>query len=300
MLVVRPFAITESVLVASDVPEAETQWNAGTTYAAGAIVRGTGLNAHQLYASAQASNLNHAVTDAAWWTPYAATNRWSMFDGSIGRQTTNTGSITVQLQVTGRIDTIAFQNVDAESITIQAYTADSPPITIYDETYSMVSDSGINDWWSYFTEEIVRIADLTVIDFPGLYANPSINILISDPGQPVACGECIVGLSRNVGGTSWSPTVGIQDYSTKEADAFGGFNVVERAYAKRATFQVKVPGPTVDVLQDLLASLRATPAFYIGDPSYTSTHIYGYFRDFNIDIAYPDISLCSLEIEGLA
>jgi hypothetical protein len=40
-------------------------WNSGTTYAAGHIVYSSGTDS--FYKSLQASNTNHAVTDASWW-----------------------------------------------------------------------------------------------------------------------------------------------------------------------------------------------------------------------------------------
>lgn len=43
-------------------------YSAATTYSAGQIASGTG----GLYASKQNANLNHALTDAAWWTPLLA------------------------------------------------------------------------------------------------------------------------------------------------------------------------------------------------------------------------------------
>jgi OmcA/MtrC family decaheme c-type cytochrome len=45
-------------------------WSATATYSAGAIVTSGGVR----YQSLQAANLNHAVTDAAWWSVYAAAN----------------------------------------------------------------------------------------------------------------------------------------------------------------------------------------------------------------------------------
>lgn len=297
MKIVRPIDIA-AALVSTNVPETVAQWLVGTTYAADEVVRGTGDNAHRLYVSAAGSNTGHAVTDAAWWTFYAATNAYSMFDQSIGRQTTNADSIVVEFDVTGRIDTAAFQNVSAESI--QIVVTDAIDGVVYDETFIMVSDSGITDWYAYFTEEIVRIADLTVTELPGAYANPTIEATLLDAGQTVACGEMILGAARHIGGTKWSPTGSIQDYSTKEADLFGGFNVVERAYAKRWSFQVLVAAGFVDTLYDMLASYRATPILYIGDDDYNAMAVFGYFRDFSIDVAYPAQALCSLEIEGLA
>jgi hypothetical protein len=51
----------------SEQRQFRASWSAATTYALGAEVYDLGQNAY--YRSLQAGNLNHLVTDAAWWTP---------------------------------------------------------------------------------------------------------------------------------------------------------------------------------------------------------------------------------------
>jgi hypothetical protein len=53
--------------------------------------------------------------------------------------------------------------------------------------------------------------------------------------------------------------------------------------------------------QRLLTSLRAVPAVWIGstEDNFSPLTVFGYYRDFNIDISYPTFSLCRIEIEGL-
>ena len=62
-----------------------------------------------------------------------------------------------------------------------------------------------------------------------------------------------------------------------------------------------VPTENIRVVRKLLEDLRATPAVWLGTDSsdYDSLNVYGYYRDFNIEITYPSYSLCRLEIEGL-
>ena len=50
---------------------------------------------------------------------------------------------------------------------------------------------------------------------------------------------------------------------------------------------------------DLRAALRATPVLWIGSESFESLTVYGFYKEFSIDIAYPTVSYCSLTIEGL-
>jgi hypothetical protein len=55
----------------------------------------------------------------------------------------------------------------------------------------------------------------------------------------------------------------------------------------------------IDKMQRTLASLRATPALYIGSDRFDATLIYGFYRDFEINIEYYTHSECSIELEGL-
>ena len=52
-------------------------------------------------------------------------------------------------------------------------------------------------------------------------------------------------------------------------------------------------------LQDLLSLLAYNPCVWVGDERYSSTIIYGFYKDFDITIAYHLVSDCNLEIEGL-
>ena len=55
----------------------------------------------------------------------------------------------------------------------------------------------------------------------------------------------------------------------------------------------------VDDVHRTLASLRATPALWIGSEAFDSLTVYGFYKEFSIDLAYPTVSYCSLTIEGL-
>ena len=108
----------------------------------------------------------------------------------------------------------------------------------------------------------------------------------------------MAGLSREIGGVQYGASVGITDYSVKSQDAFGNYVITQRAFSKRATFNVMVENGLIDELQTLLADLRATPAIYVGSDGYVSTMIYGFYKDFSTVISYPTLSVLSIELEG--
>jgi len=45
--------------------------------------------------------------------------------------------------------------------------------------------------------------------------------------------------------------------------------------------------------------LPGTPVLWIGSESFESLTVYGFYKEFSIDLAYPTVSYCSLTIEGL-
>jgi hypothetical protein len=61
-----------------------------------------------------------------------------------------------------------------------------------------------------------------------------------------------------------------------------------------------VDNSIIDSVQYLLSDLRAEPVLYIAaKDNFELLTIFGFYRDFTIDIAYQEQSFCTLEIEGL-
>lgn len=297
MKIIRPVQVTDAVLASSNVPESEDAWDIEATYAKDAIVRGMAAGTtHNLYLSLQDSNLGHAVTEPLWWVQMGPSNRWAMFDGSNSTQTENPDSVEVSLELTSRVDSLALLNIAAA--TAQVIMTDAVEGVVYDQTFDLVSDSGIIDWWSYFFEPISRKSDLIVSGLPP-FAVSTIEVKLSDVSADVRIGTLIVGLSKQIGETAMGASIGIQDYSRKEQNPFGDFVLVERAYSKRANFTVWVRRGFTDELQRMLASYRATPIVYVGSETFGSTAVFGFYRDFSIAIEYPTHSICTLEIIGL-
>lgn len=297
MKLIRPFKITDAALTASNVALSEPAYDAGTTYGEEAIVRGSAPgNEARLFLSLQAGNVGKPLSDPAWWVEMGPANRWAMFDESNTTQTKNPGLVEVTVQTTGRVDAVALLNIAGASVRVRMTDVDEG--IVYDRTFSLVSDSGIVDWWSYFFEPIARSGDLVVTDLPP-YANAAITVSIIDEAGEVRVGNMVLGLTKILGDTEMGATVGIQDYSRKDQNQFGDFIIVQRAYSKRASFNVWIPRGSTDEVQRLLASYRAAPIVYVGSQEFGATVVYGFYRDFSIAISYPTHSICSLDIVGL-
>lgn len=297
---IRPIDVTDTVLASSNVPETEyAAWASGTTYAAGARVIRTSTNVHRVYQSIAAGNVGHdplTDTTATYWTFVGADNRWAMFDDLVQSQTTRADQIAVTLNVPGRIDSVALLNLSG--ISARVTMTDATEGVVYDQTQNLVSPSGIDDWYAYFFEPIERRTECFFEELPP-YANATLAVTIAETGATVACGVLKAGLSKEVGGLQYGAQVGITDYSVKQADDFGNYTIVKRAFADRATFQVWVDKSQVDVVKRQLAALRATPILYFGDDDYASTAVFGFFKDFTLTIQYPDVSVLAIELEGV-
>lgn len=269
-------------------------YDAGTTYGLDEIV--TSTTSHHDYQSLAVGNTGHSLDDDAWWLDLGSNNRYRMFDQSNSSVTTNGHSIEVEVTVDGRADSVSLLNLTAATVQIIMTTvADGE---IFNQSYDLVSDSGINNWYEYFFEDVIRRGDLVVYDLP-LNADPTIRIIINEPNGLTSVGSAIIGQSRYLGELVYGARTGIQDYSRKIADEFGNYSIVQRAFSKRASFKIVVEDAKVDALSALLASYRATPVVYVGVERFTATWVHGFFRDFAIEYSESSVNYMTLELEGL-
>lgn len=292
MKFIRPTSITDLNLVSSNVAETDhAAWDSGTTYSLG----DTRIKNHTVWESLQTGNLNHdPETSPTWWLDVGATNRWKMFDQGVGSQTSNAGSIVVVLQP-GLIDSLALLDIEAQSVQIEV-VADAA--TIYDETFQLGDGAILNDWFEYFFEDIDPETTLTVVGLP-VFSGGQVTVTITAP-ITARCGTLSVGRMIEMGSTRYGAQVGIIDYSKKETDIYGNTTVLERSYAKRVSCDVIVDNNRIDYVTRQLALVRATPVVWIADNGKLgSLTVYGFYKDFGINIPYPNHSEASITVEGL-
>jgi len=292
MIVVRPNTIGDAELISCTIPETDhPAWSSGTTYALADKV----IKAHKRWESLQAANANHEPeTSPTWWRDLGPTNRWSMFDEKVWTTSseTNTFSVTVK---PGRCDAIAMVNVNAATVAVDMVVASE---SVYSKTVSLIDSPSITDWYQYFFEPIKPQNYLVITDLP-IYGDAEITVTFTaSPGTPYV-GVLVFGMQADLGGTVPGPSMGINDFSVKNTDAFGNTTLVRRAYSKRLGARLIFENTELDRVYDALADMRAVPAIWIGSDRYSSMVIYGFYRDFQVDITYPQISYCTINIEGL-
>lgn len=231
------------------------------------------------------------------WVEVGPTNRWAMFDESGGTYSYSSGANIVVSFTMDRATSIALIELTARSVRIQA-TAPGYP-NYYDQTYNLGDRAIIANWYDYFTADSFLATELIVTDIPAI-PNTTFTITIENNGNPLQVGNFIVGQALELGKTQYGAKIGIVDYSKKEVNEFGKATLVKRTFSKKMDVSLTVENQIVDAVAQRLSYLRATPCLWVGaNGVFESLTVYGFYRDFSIEIPRPTNSLCSLQIEGL-
>lgn len=295
MKVVKPTTLTAAMLVSTDAAETYSAWNAATAYALDDIVLRT--TTERLYQRLVAGTTATAPeSDTVNWLDIGPSNKWAMFDGEISTATTKSISLTVVLKP-GYVNSLALFGLVGSNLAVTVRDALAGNIV-----YTLSQDLDgtiIADWYQYFFEPVVQLAEVVLTDLPP-YGDAHITVALTGTGT-VECGICLVGTFYTLGDTQYGASVGIIDYSRKVTDEFGVTTFVRRAYSKRMSAKLMLDNVQMNKVQRVLADLRATPCAWIGadDVTYAPLVVYGFYKDFSIEVAYPTASYCSLEVEGL-
>jgi hypothetical protein len=299
MKIIKPIEVNDTIFQSSNVVENDhAEWAIGTTYALGAKV--IVLSTHAIYESAGDGNVgNDPTTDTVNWFTTGATNRWKAFDKKISDPTTNTTSITYNLQdAASSVTALAFFGLAGTSVNVTVTTAAGAEV--YNVTKSLVETDGVTDWYSYlFLESSVK-TEVQFLSIPP-YLNADVDITITTAtGQTAKVGQIVLGYLTSFGITTYGTSLSIEDYSSKEVDAFGNFIITERAYSNIADFNIKFLTSDARRIQNTLANFRAKPLVFLGsnNTAYGLT-LYGFYKRFDLTLETPSYSFGSVEIEGL-
>jgi len=305
MKIIRPAIMNDSMLVSSTVPEpapGEVAWNPATAYAVDAEVYLA--STHRRYRAVTTSTNRNPATDIptatvpAAWVDIGPTLRWAMFDDVVGTVSSGASPLVVVVRA-GSVGGLPLFELAGR--TARAVLTDSPGGTVvFDRTVDL-DGTIIADVYDWFFAEYQPLTDVVMTDLPGQYPSGELTLTITNTSGNAAVGVFKPGPIHDIGDTQYGASIGILDFSKKERDAFGRVSILERAFSKRANFSIMTEKTSFNRIFRLLASLRATPCVYIGTEiyGYEPLLIYGFYRDFSIDVAYPTHHLCSLEVEGM-
>jgi hypothetical protein len=291
----RPVDVTAAMLTSSNIAEPAASdpaaWVSGTSYTAGTSYVSRASTHRKYLCQVSTSGTTAPESDAAHWLDAGPLNRWAMFDAANESASSNSSTITVTLTPGERVDCIAFDNVDADTIRVQAGST-------YDQTIQLRTRV-VEGWWDYFFERFAFKTAAVFLNLPPISTNV-ITITITKNGGTAMCGTCKLGLRYRVGGTRYGASSGMLDYSYRSTDQFGNTTVIEGAYAKRMNVALWVKNEKAEDTKRLLETYRATPLVWVGAGNlFSSLIIYGYCRRFEKVIDLPNYSVFTLEIEGL-
>lgn len=309
MKILKPHVITDAMLTRTTVPEPDdgdgTAWSGKVAYAEGAVVYipATHLRYRAVVAiPAPTTGTNPPPSDTsvspAKWIGLGATNRWRMFDNVVGTATVGVSPLTVVLRP-GSTSGVAVLELVGRSASV--VMKDRPGgIEVYRRDVEL-DGTAIESFFDWFFSDYVGLTDFVLTDLPSQFGTCELTLEVENSGAAAEVGVYKPGLVVDIGETQYGASVGILDFSRKERDAFGNVGVTERAFSKRANFSVLTEKINFNRIFRTLASLRATPCIYIGTelPGYQPFLIYGFYKDFTIDVPYPTHNLCSIEVEGL-
>lgn len=298
MKLIKPVSITDAMLISTTVAEpaaGETAWNAATAYSVGDLAIRT--STHRVYKRKVAGTTATAPeSDPTNWEDFRPTLRWAMFDQEVNTQTTGTSPLTVTI-APGIVNSLALIELVGSQVAITVTDGAGGP-TVYSATIPLETSS-VTDWYSYFFEPFSQRGTLVLTDLPP-YASARVTISITGTGT-LRCGGFVVGTVYTIGSTQYGVTAGIRDYSKKETDSAGAVQLAVGKFSKRMRARLQVSAGAAGSIQTLLSNLRATPVVWIGDDTGANEAltIFGFYKDFELDVSYPTVNHYSLDIEGM-
>lgn len=292
MQIIKPTPITEAMLVSSTLTESEhPAWNALTAYAVDFRV----IHDHRVWQRLVAGTTPGAPNvDVANWVLVGPTNLWAMFDQSAGTVSSSSDGITVVLRP-GLARAVALIDVSASDVIV---TMSRSATEIFRREVGLNTGIGVIDAYSYCFSEIVMKRTVVITDLLP-FGDADITITLSGSSD-VSIGTCVVGALQDLGGTRQGMQLGILDYSVKQTSEFGVTTLVERAYAPRISVPIAVKRQLVSHVARKLSEIRATPVVWIGSALDDASVVYGYYKDWSIDMQYDQIAFGTVNIEGLA
>lgn len=300
MRVIRPIIITDSNLSSTSLAEDDySEWSAGTYNQGDRVIK---TSTHLIYEAQSTTTDDPEVgvdADPPTWLEIGATRPWRMFDGIISSQSEDTMDIVVSFEPGVVVSSVAAFNLKGITDVLIEMT-DPTEGLVYSNSVDLSDNSGVADWYTYFFEPISIATEFIDLELPQYGAATTTLTFTVDPVGGGSIGELIIGSVVSLGIANHGTSVQLLDFSRKERDEFGNFNIVSRRTSKLVNFDVTVETARVGYVFNQLNKLTTTPCVWVGTDDYNdSTLIYGYYRDFRIDINEPSISDCTLEIEGL-
>lgn len=255
-----------------------SQWQPSLQYAAGDRVI---LNDYVYEAAVQNTSIEPGSLDQSAWVPVYLSAPLRAFDGRLTTKVeSKNGELAFDIKMLESCDSMVFFGLKAESLSIDILPQ------IFTKTVKLDTEGMFEP-----------IRDLLLDSLP-LFEGSTLQIRIQGASvSEIAIGKTVV-LGQALAGTN----VGFQDFSAKDQNEFGDFEIIERAYSDSVDYNFFVEAHQLRDVKRHIASRRAQPTvFYVeSDVDNFGTTIFGIPDDFQAPLETSGGSICSLRVEGLA
>lgn len=302
MRVIPPLAITDALLTSSTATEpgaGETAWLAAAAYTVGQ--RAIRASTHRVYERLVAGTTATAPeSDTANWLDVGPTNKWAMFDLLRNSATVVASPLTVVITPAKRINSIAVMGCVADSITVTMTVASTP---VYTFTQSMTLRRTLTA--TQYCFGLFGYKPSTVrFDLP-LYTGAVITVTLTRASGNVSCGALVLGTSVYLGLAEYDAVSDALNFSTVTRDAFGNTTLVPRRTVPKTNQTLFAAKESVNQIIDTRTALNAVPAVWSGlddkttDGYFEALLILGIYKNFGINLKYPDYAQVTLELEEI-
>lgn len=290
-------SVTGSGLIYSQAVDAAQPWNSGTTYSIGQTVTYN----KKVWESLQDTNLNNnPETAIEFWLDTGYINAYAMLDQQTSTKSYATQKLSFVVKP-GAVDQLAL--IDCDTAVIKVVIWEPTLGIVYQNTVGL-SGAQVYDWYQYFFyDPVIKRTQVILQNLPS-YVNCVVQIELSTTtGVETSVSTALFGQTEYIGATQYGASAGIVDYSVKETDGFGTITFVKRSFQKRLQVSLFVDNTTLNRVQRVLYNIRAEPVVWIASEEANleeAAIVYGFYKEFQAEIAYPNYTLYSLEVEGLS
>ncbi|MFC5551754.1 phage head spike fiber domain-containing protein [Massilia aerilata] len=269
------------------------------TYAAGDRVRRA--ETHQVYESAVANNLGNTPEQnsdgsAAKWTRVRPTNRWAMFDGSIGTSSEADETLTVVLRPGVAIDSI-YGVVDADLAQVCVHDAPGGNI-IYQNTIELEA-SAPSDWDEYFWDPFKPLPDFLITGLDPYY-ECFVTVTLSKASGKVGCAGLVLGTQWQLGATQYGVKVKPKSYSYVGEDEYGNTTIRSRKKSTDLAGTAWLDRSEASYVNQIGQRLLDVPAVWIAssNPEDFALRCYG-LGSLEISYDFPQDCQLSFNVKGV-
>lgn len=300
MIVIPPITVTPAMLTSSiaepDTTAGEVEWNAATNYSAGTRVIRASL--HKVYERVGTAGVDAGTpeTTPSKWVEVGPTNRWAMFDLFTTTGSSYGSSLSLDIALTSRINSIALIGMSMEDVVVTITIGASE---IYNSSHELVSRNVVN-YYDFFFAEFEYQDALLLRNIPPVL-DGVIHITSANSGSITSI---VLGTSEYLGFTERGHKNNSLNFSLIEKDDFGNSLLIPRRSVPITSQVLVVKKRDVSRLLAIREALNATPAVWAGledsnEAYFKSLLILGIYKDFTLTLDYPEYAKCTLELEEL-